>query len=104
MEIRFLNKQIEAFIENLEKPFIAKVLRTLDLLEKFGNNLGMPHCKKIDKDLFELRIRGKKEIRIFYCFHKNIIVLLHAFIKKTQKIPKVNILLAKKRLHSIDHL
>ena len=29
--------------------------------------------------------RGTREIRIFYCFHKNKAVLLHACIKKTQK-------------------
>ncbi|MFH1284483.1 MAG: type II toxin-antitoxin system RelE/ParE family toxin [Candidatus Peregrinibacteria bacterium] len=104
MEIKFFNRKIGSFIENLEKPVIAKTLRTLDLLEKFENKLGMPHSKKVDSNLFELRIRGKKEIRIIYCFHKNTIVLLYAFIKKTQKIPRTTIALARKLLNSIDQL
>ncbi len=60
MEIRFFDQSAEDFITGLDKPTIAKTLRTLDLLEKFGNNLCMPHNKKIDNNLFELRIRGKK--------------------------------------------
>ncbi|NIA18466.1 MAG: type II toxin-antitoxin system RelE/ParE family toxin [Simkaniaceae bacterium] len=97
-----MNQQIEDFICKLEKQAIAKVLRTLDLLEKFGNRLGMPHSKKIGKGLFELRIRGKIEIRIIYCFHKNTITLLCIFVKKTRKIPREIIEIAKKHYKSIE--
>ncbi len=102
MEINFYNQRITEFIAGLDKPTIAKTLRTLDLLEKFGNKLNMPHSKKIDAELFELRIRGKNEIRIIYCFCKNKIILLHGFIKKSQKTPERHVLLAKKRLYAID--
>ncbi len=102
MEMKFFNQKIEDFIRGLEKPTIAKTLRTLDLLEQFGDKLSMPHSKKIDANLFELRIRGKTEVRIIYCFHKNSAILLRGFIKKTQKIPKRHIELAKKHLNSID--
>ncbi|MFC1615767.1 type II toxin-antitoxin system RelE/ParE family toxin [Patescibacteria group bacterium] len=79
------NQSIERFIESFEKSIIAKILRTVDLLEKFEHQLGMPHSKKINKDLFELRIRGKREIRIIYSFYQNKIILLNAFIKKESK-------------------
>ncbi len=102
MKIKFFNQKTENFITDLNKSTIAKALRTLDLLEQFGDKLGMPHSKKIDTSLFELRIRGKTEVRIIYCFHKNSIILLHGFIKKTQKTPKRHIGLAKKHLNSID--
>jgi len=62
----------------------------------------MPHSKSIGRGLFELRIRGKKEIRIIYCYHRNEIVLLKAFIKKTQKIPKRFLTQAKERQSSLD--
>lgn len=71
MEIRFLDISLEKFIKSLQKPTIAKVLRTLDLLEKFGQKLGPPHATKISVRLFELRISGKQEARIFYTFYKN---------------------------------
>ncbi len=104
MEIKFYSQRISEFIAGLDKPSIAKTLRTLDLLEKFGNKLNMPHSKKLCAELFELRIRGKNEIRIIYCFCRNKIVLLHGFIKKSQKTPERHIQLAKKRFYSIDSI
>lgn len=102
MEIRFLDQSIEGFVAGLDKSTIAKTLRTLDLLEQFGNKLGMPHSRKIEIGLFELRIRGKTEVRIIYCFYKHSIVLLYGFVKKSQKIPHRVIELAKKRLDSLE--
>jgi hypothetical protein len=63
------------------------VLRSIDLLAEFGNTLGMPHSKHIKKNLFELRIRGRQEIRIFYTFSKSQAVLFYGYVKKSQKIP-----------------
>lgn len=76
---------VETFLESLEAKEIAKVIRTIELLEEFGNDLGLPHSRHLSDGLLELRIRGTREIRIFYCFHKKQAVLLHACIKKTQK-------------------
>ena len=104
MEIRILDTSLERFIESLEKPTIAKVLRTIDLLEKFGQKLGPPHTKKISTHLFELRISGKQEIRIFYSFHKSQILLLHGFIKKSQKIPQREIKIALQKLNLLDRV
>lgn len=84
MQIDLLDSA-ETFLSSLQSKEIAKVLRTIELLEEFGNNLGMPHSRHMADGLLELRIRGTREIRIFYCFHKNKAVLLHACIKKTQK-------------------
>lgn len=83
-----LRDSVEIFIEELSEKEIAKVIRTIELLEEFGNSLGMPHSKHMDDGLLELRIRGNREIRIFYCFNKNKAILLHACIKKTQKTPE----------------
>lgn len=78
----------EAFLHSLTEKEIAKALRTVELLEEFGNNLGMPHSRHMASGLLELRIRGMREIRIFYCFHKGKAVLLHAYIKKTRHTPE----------------
>ena len=101
MEVRLFDKVIEKFIASLEKSTIAKVLRTIDLLEAFGYQLGSPHTKKLTENLFELRIRGKQEVRIFYTFYKSKIVLLHGFIKKSPKIPQKELQLAFKKLKSL---
>jgi phage-related protein len=51
----------------------------------------MPHSKQVRDDLFELRLRGKREVRIFYIFRKNKVILLSGFLKKTQELPKKEI-------------
>ena len=71
MNIRFFNVQIEKLIHSLDEATIAKVLRTIDLLEMFGHKLTPPHSKKAHTQLFELRVRGKQELRVFYTFHKD---------------------------------
>ncbi len=83
-----IDSSVEKFIQNLPKISIAKTLRTIDLLEKFGHRLGMPHSKKISSKLLELRVRGEQEIRLFYCFNHGSIYLIHGFIKKSQKTPQ----------------
>lgn len=98
MEIRFFDIQLEKFIYSLDDLTIAKVLRIIDLLEIFGHKLTFPHSKKISGELFELRIRGKQEIRIFYIFYKNEAILLHGFIKKSERIPKNEILVATRKM------
>jgi len=87
MKIRILDKDLEKFIYSLEKPTIGKVIHAIDLLEKFGYKLSSPHSKKISPKIFELRIRGQQEVRIFYTFSKLETILLHGFIKKSQKTP-----------------
>lgn len=102
MEIHIFDSSLERFIKSLQKPTIAKLLRTIDLLEKFGQKLGPPHTKKISARLFELRIPGKQEVRILYSFHKSQIFLLHGFVKKSQKIPQKEIRVAIQKLKKLD--
>ena len=97
-EIKLYSASIEQFITSLEKSTIAKVMRTIGLLEKFGALLGMPHSKKIAHGLFELRVHGAQKVRLMYAFRQNDIVLLHGFVKKAHKIPPKEIQIAKRRL------
>jgi hypothetical protein len=48
---------VEEFISSLETKSQARVARTLDLLEEFGIELGMPYTRYLEKQLWELRIR-----------------------------------------------
>lgn len=94
-------KLVEEFIKSLSPSTISKVVHGIDLLEKFGPYVGMPHSKRITKQIYELRIRGKEEVRILYAFLKSTIYLLHGFKKKRQKTPRREIETAQKRLDSI---
>lgn len=90
-------KPVEDFIKSLDPSTIAKTSHNFDLLQKHGPILGMPHSKKLTTDLYELRIRGKQEIRILYSFINRNIYLLHVFKKKRQKIAKKEIDIASER-------
>lgn len=95
------------FINALPKRASAKVYNTLELLQEFGTQLGAPYVKKvIGTKLWELRMTGADNIRIFYiAIHKRMFLLLHGFKKKKQKAPKKEIKTALKRLagyHSLN--
>ncbi len=93
---------VEDFIKEQSQPTIAKIAHEIGLLKKHGPFLGMPHSKKIAADLYELRARGKTEVRIIYAFRKSTIILLHAFKKEGQKIPMRELKNAKNRLAFLD--
>jgi phage-related protein len=65
----------------------------------------MPHSRTFGDGLFELRPHGRSGIgRAFYCFVVGKrIVILHAFIKKTQQTPERDLKLARKRLKELQH-
>ena len=96
-----IDPSVEKFILSLGMPTAAKTSRTIELLGEFGHRFGMPHSKSIGKGLFELRIRGRQEIRIFYCFHKGTAYLLHGFIKKLQETPRKELKTVLTKLHHL---
>lgn len=94
-------KPVKQFIFSQQKQAQSKILHLLELLQQYGNILGMPHSKRLGNNLFELRIRGKEEIRLLYCFRKSNIIILHAFKKQTQKTPRKEIETALKRMQTL---
>lgn len=94
-------KPINEFILLLSKSTKTKILHLFTLVENYGIDVGMPHVKKIDKDLFEFRIRGREEVRLLSAMMKNQIYILHAFKKKQNKIHMKDIKLARIRLQRL---
>jgi phage-related protein len=93
-----LDKPVEDFIENQDKATYAKIVRLLGTLSEYGPDLGMPYSRYMKNGLYELRVRGKNEIRIFYLFQiKKTIYLLHAFKKSSQKTPRRELKIAINR-------
>lgn len=91
-------KVVKEFIKTLEVSTISKISSEIDLLKDHGPFLGMPHSRKLMKDLYELRIRGRQEVRIVYGFINKTVILLHIFVKKTQETPPKEVETALKRL------
>ena len=69
----------------------------------YGPNLGLPHTDSFGSGLFELRIKGAEGIaRVFFCtLVRQEIVMLHSFIKKTQKTPEKELKIAKERMKEL---
>lgn len=96
MEV-IINDEVKRFIRSLQRPTEAKLSRLIVLLSKYGQDLGMPRIKYVTQGMYELRIRGQQEVRVFCIFHKKQAYLLHGFIKKTQKTPKKELEIAMRK-------
>jgi len=102
--IEYYNEKLAKTILELPSGMLARYLRLTDLMIEFGPNLGAPHTKAIEKGLFELRIKSQEGIaRVFYCTQVGSkIVMLHSSIKKTKKIPKKELKIARKRMREVS--
>ena len=101
--IIYYNRKLEEQILNLPEGLLARYLRLTDLMLEFGSNLGPPHTRLIENNLFELRVKSKEGIaRVFFCTKVGKkIIMLHSFIKKSQKIPKKELKIAKSRMSEV---
>jgi phage-related protein len=69
---------------------------------QFGWPLGMPLIRKIDPNLWEVRSKLQNRIaRVLFTVDGDKMVLLHGFIKKSQKTPANDLKIAKQRLKAL---
>ena len=70
---------------------------------EFSWPIGMPLVRPLGKGLWEVRsdITQGRTARVLFCIHDGRMVLLHGFIKKTQKTPDADLELATKRRKEI---
>ena len=103
--IEYFHRRVLAEIESWPADIVADYARIAELLMQHGPSLRLPHSRAFGSGLFELRPRGRAGIgRAFYCFLVDQrIVVLHAFIKKSQQAPERELLLARKRLKEVLH-
>lgn len=81
-----------------DKKIIGNDLKTA----QFGWPIGMPLIRKLDADLWEVRSRLHNRIaRVIFTVEGDKMVLLHGFIKKSQKTPQSDLQLAKQRLKTL---
>lgn len=86
------------FMSHVDSKMQAKLIRILDMLELNGPLTGMPHSEHLVDRIFEIRAKQSNNItRILYFFTVGqTIILTNGFVKKTNKTPKREIMLAKK--------
>lgn len=83
------NIPIKKFINSLEKQQRNKVSRIITYIELYGLTPAIPHIKKLSgTPLWEIRFLGQDNIRVFYVtLEEDAILILHGFVKKSQKTP-----------------
>ena len=98
--IIYYSQEVQEEIMNLPVTLQARFIGLTDRMMEHGPNLGLPHTNSFGGGLFELRLKGAEGIaRVFFCLIvKQQIVMLHGFIKKTQKTPDKELKLAKQRM------
>lgn len=101
--ITYYNDRVFKRICKLPLKLRARFLALADVLIEQGPNIGMPHSRILGNGLLELRIKAKEGIaRVFYCAQvEKEIIVLHSFVKKSQKLPKKELSVAMKRLKKV---
>lgn len=101
---------VSNFLDSLSEQQQSKILRLFQYIMLYGLSAILPHTRKLTRTpLWEIRILGKDNIRIFYVIPlQNMVLILHGIIKKTQKTPTEELQTALtrfeqwKKLHGID--
>ena len=101
--IIYYSQDVQDDIMTLPATLQARYIGLTNRMLEFGPHLGLPHTDAFGGGLFELRLKGAEGIaRVFFCtMVEQEIVMLHSFIKKTQKTPEKELKLAKQRMKEI---
>ncbi len=104
-QINFYSEKVKSDTHSFPKKILAKVFHIFDMIEEISPNLGKPYTDSLGDGLFEVRAKGEEGIgRSLFCYVKGKnIVVLHSFIKKTQKTPKKDLDIALARKKEVDN-
>jgi len=102
-EFIYYSTRVQQDVLALPKALLAEFFALKKIMCEKGPNLGMPYTRPMGDGLFEMRLSDKDGIaRVFYCtVEKREILVLHSFIKKTQKTPDKELKLGRKRLKEV---
>jgi len=96
------NEPVREWLRGLskaDKRAIGSDIKTV----QYGWPIGMPVVRKLDAGLWEVRSRLDQRIsRVLFTVDDDTMVLLHGFIKKSQKTPKEDLQLAKDRKANLE--
>jgi len=104
-KVTFYSARVEAEINALPAGLVARFVRYAERMEMYGPDLGMPHTRPMGDGLFELRLKAAEGIaRVFFCTAVGRqIVVLHQFMKKSEKTPKRELNIARNRMREISN-
>ena len=96
------NEPVRDWLKSLPREEMKKIGAEIKTVQ-FGWPLGMPLVRKMEANLWEVRVKLDNKIaRVLFTVEDENMILLHGFIKKSQKTPKNELLIAKKRLANLQ--
>jgi phage-related protein len=103
--IAYYSDAVQTDILELPDTLGARYIVLTRRMVVLGPNLGEPHTKAFGEGLFELRLKGAEGIaRVFFCtLVGKRIVMLHSFMKKTDKTPPRERAVAEARMKEVKH-
>lgn len=96
-----VDERAEPELEEWPADMRARLARIVDLIEQFGpQHVGMPHVRHIDGKIWEMRAKGRDGIAraLYFTTTGRRVVIVRAFVKKTQKTPRREIEIAQERM------
>jgi len=102
--VETLGKKVDDEIAALPPLLGARLLRLMESIERVGlERLGDPHVKHIEGKLWELRAKSSEGVaRGFYVtLVGRRVVVLHVFMKKSQKTPGTALAIARERMKQV---
>lgn len=98
-----IHPQAEPELLALSADMQARFLRIAEMLEQLGpHQVGLPHVRPLEGKLWEMRMQGRDGIAraVYAAIHGRRLLVLHAFVKKTQATPRVALNIARTRLEN----
>jgi phage-related protein len=100
--IVYYSEAVRQWVDGLPVGLRAYYARITERMLKYGPHLGMPYVRPLGKGLNEIRAIDKEGIaRVFFATRSEEIVILHGFVKKTDKTPRREMDTARRRLKEI---
>ena len=99
--VETLNASVDAELDALAPAFKSRFLHIAEMLESLGpHKVREPYVKHLEEKLWEIRMKAQPGIAraIYVTVTGRRIVILHAFVKKTQKTPRAALELARQRM------
>ena len=105
--VTYGDKRAQKEVDRLADDIQADFLSVVEMIERCGlEQVHEPYVKHLRGKLWEMRMRGKDGIAraAYITIQGKRVVVLHAFVKKTQQTPTEAIELALKRAKELGYL
>lgn len=102
--VETLDDRVDEEFEALPASLRARMLRLMEMVETVGlDRMREPHLRHVEGKLWELRAKGADGIArgLYVTASGRRVVILHLFVKKSQKTPRVALEIARERMRNV---